>query len=328
MEQNQEKFTEEEIGAYFSQDEIKSYFSTEKINEKKINEKKGALKKEIKLKKARNFLLTTFSVEDFADLREYLTHFKSLSYMVAAEEICPQTLAKHIHIFCQYNNPIALSVKKLNKAHVDICKGTPEQNDAYVRKDGKVIFTTGEMKRNKPKNIGELFNASETELKLLPICYAKTVNQELMRRNDSLKVEDSFKKIKVFYIWGPSGIGKSKYAYTQMKELGYQAYNLVSYHNNFWIGVGDEEVALYEDWRDSDMPASEFIKFIDYNIQTMNIKNGHKHNKYKTIFITSIQNPHHIYCNNPEEERKQWLRRMTIIDLAAQNGVDLLFNKD
>lgn len=319
MAQNQENLTQEEIKAYFSTEKNEIY------NPK--NGKKPSLKKEIKLKKARNYLLTTFSVEDFDDLKEYLMHFKSLKYMVASKEICPQTSAEHIHIFCQYNVPVCFSVKKLNKAHVDVCKGTPEQNDAYVRKDGNIIFEYGEMKKNKPSNISELLNADETSLKELPICYYKTFIQEITRRNDSLFVEKAFKKdFKVFYIWGPSGIGKSLYAYTKMKELGYIKYNLVSYHNGFWIGVGDEEVALYDDWRDSDMPTSEFIKFIDYNVQKMNIKNGYRQNNYKTIFITSIQNPKHIYCNKPEEERTQWLRRMAVIDLSVQNGVDSLFN--
>lgn len=298
--------------------------------ESEIEEEKAKnKKKKTKLKKARNFLITTFNIEDFDDLKEYLMHFKSINYIVASKEICPETLAEHIHIFCQFNVPVCFSIKKLKKAHVDISRGSPEQNDAYVRKDGNIIFEFGTMKRNKPKNIGELLSCDESLLKELPICYYKTVVQEKIRRNDSILIDSVFKAdFKVFYIWGPSGIGKSKYAYGKMKELGYTRCNLLSFHNGFWIGAGDEEVALYDDWRDSDMPASEFIKFIDYNVQKMNIKNGYRHNNYKTIFITSIQNPRYIYCNKPDEEKKQWLRRMNIIDLSLLNGVDNLFNNN
>ena len=59
------------------------------------------------------------------------------------------------------------------------------------------------------------------------------------------------------------------------------------------------------------MNVSEFINFIDYNIHNMNIKNGCIKNKFKYIFITSIQSPYEIYKNYIDNEPKiQWLRRI------------------
>ena len=52
-----------------------------------------------------------------------------------------------------------------------------------------------------------------------------------------------------------------------------------------------------------------------------NIKYGNVKNKFKYIFITSIQNPEELYSNSqPKEPKEQWLRRITeIIYLYPQS---------
>ena len=85
---------------------------------------------------------------------------------------------------------------------------------------------------------------------------------------------------------------------------------MVKYENGFWHGLGEADIAVYDDWRDSHMKPTELINFIDYYKHPMNIKGGSKLNNYKLIYITSIQNPEVIYQNIPEEYKKQWLRRI------------------
>ena len=120
--------------------------------------------------------------------------------------------------------------------------------------------------------------------------------------------------IEVYYIWGESGKGKSKYVYDNLGDD--EIFDRVKHINGFWHNVSDScDIAWYDEFRDSQMPASEFINFIDYYVNTMNTKGGSVMNKYKKIYITSIQNPTTIYKNWSDEEREQWLRRIKIIDL-------------
>ena len=63
------------------------------------------------------------------------------------------------------------------------------------------------------------------------------------------------------------------------------------------------------------MKANEFIKFIDYNSQQMNIKGGSVMNNFKLIIITSIIRPDDIYRNVPAESKVQWMRRIQVIDM-------------
>lgn len=64
---------------------------------------------------------------------------------------------------------------------------------------------------------------------------------------------------------------------------------MVKYENSFWVNVGNGTgCCLYDEWRDSDMRAREFLNFIDYNIQIMNIKGGCVKNRFSVIIITSV----------------------------------------
>lgn len=68
------------------------------------------------------------------------------------------------------------------------------------------------------------------------------------------------------------------------------------------------------------MPASEFINFIDYYRNQMNVKYCPSWvNNYKLIFITTVQDPSKIYSNVTEEQREQWSRRIKEINIEEYN---------
>ena len=135
------------------------------------------------------------------------------------------------------------------------------------------------------------------------------------RESNKLSVEKTQKHVKVYYISGSSGIGKSTFA---KYLIGKETFNLVKYENSFWIGASvDVRIALYDDWRDSHMKASELLNFIDYNKQLMNVKGGFLLNSYEVIIITSIIRLKDIYKNVLDESRYQWERRTTEIYLCV-----------
>jgi hypothetical protein len=112
-----------------------------------------------------------------------------------------------------------------------------------------------------------------------------------------------------------------------MEELGEISFNLIKHQSFFWLGIGNSKIALYDDFRDSHMLPSEFINLIDYNIHNMNIKNGYVKNKYEYIVITSVQSPEDLYAlmtEKNQEPRKQWLRRLKIINLTDIDDIQNL----
>ena len=146
----------------------------------------------------------------------------------------------------------------------------------------------------------------------LPCTLYKTGKQIRNESKIFLKGDQVFKpELEVYYIYGPPASGKSKKALEIITKSGL-LFNPVKYVNNFWLCVSDKPVAcLYDNFRDSHMPASEFINFIDYNKQVMNTKGGFIINNYRLIIITSVQSPTEIYQTMTSkfiEPQKQWLR--------------------
>ena len=161
------------------------------------------------------------------------------------------------------------------------------------------------------KTIDEVKNMKREERGRLPLQYYNIVEKINQEEDNILKASEQYKQVTVIYYWGKSGVGKTKTALQYIRDYCGDKYCEVKYSNKFWIGVNTKvDVALYDDFRDSHMTPSEFINFIDYNIHNLNIKGGYVKNKFRHIFITSIQNPEEIYKNCPEEYREQWLRRM------------------
>ena len=268
----------------------------------------------------RAYQLTLNESQRFESLKEYLLS-RNYNYIIAGKEKAPTTGHEHIHVYIQLKTPSKLSIKKLEGAHIEACKGSPEQNIKYIKKEGaEIIFEIGEPKLKKNSTsfptIAEVKEMTKEERSNLPLQYFNAVKEIELEENNDIDVDEYFKEdIEVFYLWGKSGIGKTREAIKLIKEKGFQKFNEVKYANGFWIGTGNSQACLYDDFRDSHMKASEFINFIDYNVHNLNTKYGYIKNKYKLIIITSIQDPMDIYHNMKDEEREQWIRRLNIINI-------------
>lgn len=264
--------------------------------------------------KKRGFLLTLFSIENFDNVKTYLQNLKSCVYYVAARENCPTTGREHIHIYAHFKTPIKLAISKIGGAHVDACRGSPKECINYVKKGGDILEEYGEEPKQgikmTIKELKETKNPDELPWQMF------NTWEKLHKGPKKLTADEWGKKIEVFYICGPSGIGKTQKA----KELtNGEPFDLVKHVGEFWHGITDGKgIAIYDEFRPSDLRASEFINFIDYNKQLLNVKGGTVLNQYEKIILTSIFDPLNIYENLPEEAREQWLRRMKIIRLGAQ----------
>lgn len=270
--------------------------------------------------KGRNFLFTLNEVEYWDELKDYVSNHPQFQYGIATLEKAPTTGHKHIHCYVQFKQPTKLSKEKTANARIDKCRGSAQQNIDYVKKTkepekrGEIIWEEGEPKHKGGPTIKEIKEMPKEEREQLPGFYFNIVNKINNEEAKDISVDEFHKEVKVFYLWGPSGIGKTRRAIEMIKQAGFQTFNLVKYDGNFWHGAKENGgAALYDDFRDSHMKPSEFINFIDYNIQIMNVKGGSIKNKYSYIVITSVQDPEAIYSNVEGEPRKQWLRRMSEI---------------
>ena len=257
-------------------------------------------------KSSKAFLLTINEYENTTLVLCYLRKLKP-GYLLASREEAPTTGHVHAHIYVQFPNARRLSIAKLLGAHVDKCYGSPQQNQNYVKKDGDIICEEGELKKKGGKSIEDVKKMAPEERAQLPIQLYNIVQKIEEKEGNDLNPEECYKKVEVHWFHGESGAGKTRAAMEAMKG---RKFNMLKYENGFWHGIGEAEVALYDDWRDTHMKPTELINFIDYYIHPMNVKGGSVKNKYKEIYITSIQDPEKIYSNMPEEYKRQWIRRI------------------
>lgn len=291
---------------------------------------------------ARHFQLTQNHLENWPETFEYLLGLKQYHWAIATKEKGGKTGHEHIHIYIQFTGPIRLSIKKLRGAHAEKLRGTPQQNIDYILKKknpelkGDIFFeetkTTpwgikndeaeeGSDDKYKEISYGKALELPKEELYELPFSQKKNIEDLINRKESSFNGRTIGKKVKVLYLYGDSGVGKSIYARWLFRDT---LYDNLKFEGTFWHGVSqnDNPGAIYDDFRDSHMSPSEFINFIDYQYHTMNIKCGSVINKYKYIIITSVFPPTQLWKNYQDkknedgiETAKQWLRRMKSIDM-------------
>lgn len=266
----------------------------------------------------RNIQVTLNEVEYWDQVKKYLTDKPQFNYGIATLEKAPTTGHKHIHFYVQFKKSTKISIKSLKGAHIEKCQGSAQANIEYIKKTkqpekaGEIIFEEGEPANKGGVTIDEIKAMSKEERGSLPGFYFNIVNKINDDEAKDIPVDEFHKTVKVYYLYGPSGIGKTRKAIEMIKEAGFKTFNLIKYDGTFWHGAKENGgAALYDDFRDSHMKPSEFINLIDYNIQIMNVKGSTIKNKYSFIVITSVQSPEDIYGNVGDEPRKQWMRRFT-----------------
>lgn len=234
----------------------------------------------------------------------------------------------HYHQYLYFKNPVAFSTikKSYPTAHIQ----TEISQGAYIsyikeNKNGRktIIYEEGQApQKHRFPTIREVKEMTHSEREDLPFQYYNCVERLNAKENNDILIDDIYKPdMKVYWITGPSNAGKTHKAIKMAKELGFDKINMVKFDGSFWHGIGTCKIAIYDDFRDSHMKPSEFINFIDYNVHPLNLKGSSEMNKYQVIIITSVQDPRFIYQGIRDvEPQKQWLRRMTIIELDEEGN--------
>lgn len=254
----------------------------------------------------------TFFITNFND---EFKHFEKAIYDLSCEDTTKDG-KHHWHQLIKFTNPISFNTIK------------KEYPTAHIEKPHNIFDTINYIKSNKngrKYNIVELgtepINTQFKKVSDFKDCAVDDIPPhylsaylKYLNLSRPLTVANWNKQVEVLWITGPSGIGKSSKA---CELIGSDDFDLVKFDGSFWSGVSNmTNKCIYDDFRDSHMKPSEFINFIDYRKQRMNVKGGSTINEYEKIIITSIQDPRDIYNNLEYERKEQWLRRIKIIDLT------------
>lgn len=298
--------------------------------DKKTTLKSGNTKTDLRCKK-RDWTLTLNekTLENYNDIENYLLNLKSLTYYLCVEHIGSEN--KHYHILCQFDYPIKLSLKKLHGAHIEYLRGTPQEAYTYLMCEDekhktkgitcKVIEEQGSIRRHgRTLNVKEVLKADYEELKDLDFRFynaAKKIKEEandeetFMQMLEEIK-NNTLKGPEIIYIYGDPGSGKTYGAYKEaLKKYETKDIGKIYINNNFFKFINENaKCFIIEEFRDSQLAASEFLQLTDKYGYTAATKGGFKTIRPECIIICCYKNPNEIYINQ-NENNKQFKRRVS-----------------
>lgn len=167
-------------------------------------------------------------------------------------------------------------------AHIEAVRGTHRENRDYIRKEGK-WRDSEKSETNKPETFeesGELPVESERRVKQTEAIFAMVEdgasNAEILRVCPSAmlhltrieqarqtlleeKYRKEFRKLEVAYIWGETGVGKTRGV---MEKHGYENVCRVTNYAHPFDSYNGQDVIAFEEFRSS-LPLSDMLCYLD-----------------------------------------------------------------
>jgi len=236
----------------------------------------------------------------------------SNEYLIIGAETAPTTGTPHLQGYIHF--PTRRSFNELaciNKAiHWERAKGSPNQNKTYCSKES-VIYESGtppvrrkrtdiDAVRDILKNGGTMHDVVETTSS-----YQAARFGELYTKYASPKKRTN--PPIVYWIWGPTGTGKTRLAFEQANDPWVSNKSL-----QWWDGYYGQKDIIIDDFRGDFCTFHELLRILDrYPYRVMN-KGGSCELLAERIWITSCHPPTKAYPNCGENIA-QLLRRITKI---------------
>lgn len=220
--------------------------------------------------------------------------------------------------------------KVFPRAHLLVCKGTPQQNLTYCSKDGDFV-TWGDLPMAKTAKATKAAKDKWDEVKELAINGdLDSIDSEVfIKHYSTLKRIRSDHRMKArlptldwstspnVWIYGPPGVGKSRRA-----RLDYPDAYIKAPQNKWWGGYNDEPVVLIDDLRlDQDYQLSNLITWADrYPFQAEIKADSTGMIRPRVIVLTSNFHPNQIW--KLPEDINSILRRFRVVHMEQMEQFD------
>lgn len=271
--------------------------------------------------RARHFQLTLNEVERYEDLKLYLTSLKNNNYFISCKEIAPTTGHEHIHIYVQFTDNQRLGISKLQGAHIEVCRGTPQKNVEYIKKDGNILDEIGTVRFHGNPTIREMKSMSPQEIDELPWQMHNTATKIIEEERDKKSLlnmldeidKDELKGPRVIYIIGDPGEGKTYGAFKlALSMFNKEDIGTIEINNNFFkITNKEAKCFVIQEFRPSQCHPSSLLQLLDKYGYNCPIKGGFTYLRPEAIIICSIIHPTSLYHEDKQELNKQFTRRIT-----------------
>lgn len=270
--------------------------------------------------RSRNFC---FTLNNYTDAHIASLAALTCKYIIYGKEVAPTTLTPHLQGFVVFSSmKTATQVRALIPGHITIATGTVEANVVYCSKDGQVTEHG-----TKPLTQAQ---KGDTEIARYQAAWvnAKDGNYEEIPADIRIKCYRTLKEIAKDYmgkpvdapdvtglwIWGPSGVGKSRYVRDTYQDLYFKM------ANKWFCGYQQEKNVLIDDLDPSHAKLAYHLKiWMDRYSFLAEHKGSSSHIRPDKIIITSQYSIEEVFPDEPTREAIR--RRCQVIHMPGQRPV-------
>lgn len=282
---------------------------------------------------------------DHEYIRNQLLLIKPCIYWCMSDEIGLNESTFHTHVYLVCSSPLRFKSlkKKFPQAHLEIARGTSEENRNYVFKIGDK-WSTDQKNETKIDNTqeewGEIPNEHQGARNDLYELYnqikdGKSTYEILEDNADAIKhldkiervrqtireeqFKDVFRKLQTTYIYGTTGSGKTR---TVMEKYGYEnVFRITDYQHPFDNYKG-QDVIIFEEYR-SNLKISDMLNYLDGYPVELPCRYCNKVACFSKVYIISNIPLTSQYMNIQDMEYGTWkafLRRINKVIHYIDNG--------
>jgi len=260
-----------------------------------------------------------FTINNYTlTIEQQLQNNTNIQYLIYGHEEAPTTGTPHLQGYVQFMKKLRRNgVSKergFKHAFVVGARGTPMTQNDYCGKDHDNIIIIGTPIQSRQRTDLIDFKKSivdecQTVGDLLEqgaiTSYQKLKFAEALQKYRKPSIN---RKVKIIYIWGSSGVGKSwtarHYETDKIKHFWQSSTNL-----DCWEGYTGQRTILIDELRESTCSYKDMLMYTDEEAIKVNVKYGSEWLRATTIFITSPYPPDKVW--DTEEDTTQFLRRIT-----------------
>ena len=266
-------------------------------------------------------------------IRSVIDEF-SVVYACFCDEIGLESGTPHTHIFLVTKSGVMFDTikRRFYGAHIETAYGSYTDNYNYIRKIGD------KYKDKKESNLAEKFeeigtlpkdknsNSTLSEEICEMIESGCSVNEIIKEYPSALnhitniekyislynmdEVKKKFRSLSVYYIWGATGSGKTRYV---MEKYGYDNVYRVTNYSHPFDSYNKQDVILFDEFRSS-LPIADMLVYLDGYPVNLPCRYADKPAFYTKVYIVSNIPIKEQYTNIQQyepETYKAFLRRFT-----------------
>lgn len=279
-------------------------------------------------------------------IKDLLTEFRQLVFWCMADEVGEEG-TPHTHLYLHSSCVVRFSSvkKRFPAAHIEMAKGTSQQNREYVTKTGKWLDTRkretcvdgtyeewGEMpierqgKRNDLDDLYSMIKDGMSDFDILEQDPTYMLHMDKIERARQTVRQETFKDVwrdmNVVYVWGDTGSGKTRGI---MEKYGYSNVFRVTDYMHPFDNYKGQEVIVFEEFRSS-LRIGDMLNYTDGYPLELPCRYANKYACYTKVYIISnmplSQQYSQLQINNYESYRA-FLRRITEVRHHVSGAIEI-----